>query len=311
VTNTEQNIPRMMRKRDVVCLLGNSGCGKSSVCELFNVENNHPNDIIMTVAGRNRSGIEMNIHSSFIDALTLEYTFDSSNFNQIKLPDETVKGERIYWIILDCAVDTILTRIKMQAEKQIWTTSKALQYLQQRYRYLGAHFGIPIIDTTERSLKEVHNNIIHIVQVNFNYYRYYRQIGSQTLDYDTLQNFNIENILYRLLKTDDMDQITDLPEYAHEFPDVDKQRLYIRWYVNNHSLELNAKRDTLDIGDSILPITGPIFQLITEGESKQVYKDISGNPFTKDLAFIVLKSTIYSHSMQVTGEIKNLGEFPI
>lgn len=44
------------------------------------------------------------------------------------------------------------------------------------------------------------------------------------------------------------------------------------------------------------------FTLITEGESKKVFQD----PLNDDYCYIVLKNTIYSHSMQSTGEIDGL-----
>ncbi len=47
---------------------------------------------------------------------------------------------------------------------------------------------------------------------------------------------------------------------------------------------------------------------MTEGESKKVYKFITDNPYLSSLAIIVLKSTIYSHSMQSSGEIQDLGK---
>ena len=101
---------------------------------------------------------------------------------------------------------------------------------------------------------------------------------------------------------------TDLPEYAHEFNEIiDKRKLFIKWYLNNNLLEIDQDKNVLKIGDYQWTITGTIFRLICEGESKQIYKDISGNPFTKNLVFIVLKSTIYSHSMQITGQIHSLG----
>jgi phosphoribosyl-ATP pyrophosphohydrolase len=46
--------------------------------------------------------------------------------------------------------------------------------------------------------------------------------------------------------------------------------------------------------------------LIDEGESKKIYRFITNNPYLQRYTIIVLKSTIYSHSMQATGEIKDL-----
>jgi broad-specificity NMP kinase len=293
-----------MIKHEIICLLGNNGCGKSSICQLINLNN----DTIIAIERSNELGAKFGIDPNIIDKLTLEYVFDEENFNKITLPNQTMNEEKIYWIILDCEVDTILKRIQTRTTKNIWETQKALNYFQQRFRHLSGHFGIPFIDTTHQTLEQVYNYIIDIVKKYSNYYQYYRQIGTQILNYDLIQQYDIENKLYKIINTYDFDQITNLPEYAHEFHNIDKRKLYIRWYINKNSFEIDQQKHILKIGDYELPITGTIFQLIIEGESKKVYKDISENPFTKNLVIIVLKSTIYSHSMQITGEINNLGK---
>jgi broad-specificity NMP kinase len=297
-----------MIKREIICLLGNDGCGKSSICQLINSKNNINNDTIIGIERSNGLGAEFGIDPSIIDKLTLEYVFDEENFNQIKLPDQTINEENIYWIILDCEVDTILKRIQTRTTKNIWETRKALNYFQQRFRHLSGHFGIPFIDTTQRTLQQVYYDVIDVVRKYSNYYQYYRQIGTQRLNYHLIEQYDIENKLYSIINTYHFDKITNLPEYAHEFDNIDKRKFYIRWFINNNSFEIDQEKNILKIGDYQLSIKETIFKLIIEGESKKVYQDISGNPFTKDLAIIVLKSTIYSHSMQATGEINNLGK---
>lgn len=47
----------------------------------------------------------------------------------------------------------------------------------------------------------------------------------------------------------------------------------------------------------------PEYKLVVEGESKQVFK----HKDQSDICYIILKNTIYSHSMQSTGTIENLG----
>ncbi|CAF1468962.1 unnamed protein product [Rotaria sp. Silwood1] len=296
-----------MVKRNIICLLGNNGCGKSSICEMINSRKEADNSIPIAIERSNELGLKYGIDPTIIDKLTLEYTFDEDNFNKIILPDQTVNQEQIYWIILDCDIDTILKRIQLRPTKSVWETRKALYYCQQRFRHLSAHFGIPFVDTTLKTLEQVYDEILDIVRKYSNFYRYYRQMGTQILDYNQIQECDVENKLYKMINIYDIDKITNLPEYAEELDNVDKRKLYIRWYINNNSLEINPERNILQVGEYELPITGTILRLVTEGESKKVYKDISGNPFTKTLAFIILKSTIYSHSMQVTGEINTLG----
>lgn len=292
----------------IIVLLGNDGCGKSTLCEMINAQNNSSNDnSIIAIERSNGLGEKYGIDPSIIDKLTLEYTFDAENFNKIKLPNETINNEKIYWVILDCEIDTILQRLKSRTKRDIWETRKALIYFQQRFRHLGAHFGIPYIDTTSRTLEQVYNEILNIVKKHSDYYQYYRQMCGQTISYNCIQECDIENKLYQIVSSFDVDKITNLPEYAHEFDTIDTKKLYVRWCINNYSIDIDQKTNLLHIGDYSIPITGLILKLIIEGESKKVYKDVSGNPFTTSLAFIILKSTIYSHSMQATGEIQSLG----
>ncbi|CAF4117487.1 unnamed protein product [Adineta steineri] len=295
-----------MAKYDIICLLGNDGCRKTSICELINSKKVviHNNNIIAIERG-NELANDYGIDPTIIDKLILEYTFDKENFDKIQLPNETINGQKIYWIILDCQVDTLLKRIQTRSKKSIWETQKALNYYQQRFRHLSAHFGIPFIDTTQQTIPQICTQVLDVIEIYSNYYQYYRQIGTQLLNYNIIQEYDIENQLYKIINIYDINQITNLPEYEEEFDNIDKKKLYIRWYLNNY--EIIQEENLLRIGEYELSINGPILQLITEGESKKIYKDISGNPFTKDLAFIILKSTIYSHSMQITGEINNLG----
>ncbi|CAM4989525.1 unnamed protein product, partial [Rotaria socialis] len=93
-----------MGKCEIICLLGNTGCGKSSVCEFINSNSNNNDNTIIAI---NRSSEELEIDLSAVNKLIFEYTFDEENFNKIKLLDQTVKEQQIYWIVLDCEVDTI------------------------------------------------------------------------------------------------------------------------------------------------------------------------------------------------------------
>src|SRR5262249_23980030 len=149
----------IMTKSEIICLLGNDGCGKSSICELINSKN----DTIIAIERSSGLGVQYGIDPSIVDKLTLEYTFDNENFNKITLPDQTVNQEKIYWIILDCQVDTILKRTELRPKKDIWETKKALHYYQQRFRHLSAHFGIPFIDTTHQTVEQVYDEILDII----------------------------------------------------------------------------------------------------------------------------------------------------
>ncbi|UJR20148.1 hypothetical protein I4U23_023280 [Adineta vaga] len=291
-----------MEKNEIICLLGNHGCGKSNVSQLINSK--QENGKIIAIENNDELASQYGFDPSSITKLIFEYPFDDDNFKKIILPDRTYNNQQIYWIILDCDTEILLKRIPLRSKQDIWQTRKALHYYQQRYRHLSAHFGIPFLDTTHLNSEQVATQILDIIQKYPNYYHYYRQIGTQILTYEIIEKNNLENHLYQIIKSD---SIPDLPEYVDEFPIIDQQKLYTRWYVTHHSLEIDHEKNLLRIGVYNLSITGPIFKLVIEGESKKIYKDISGNPITENLAFIVLKSTIYSHSKQITGEINTLG----
>ncbi|CAF1451747.1 unnamed protein product [Adineta ricciae] len=291
-----------MSNYDVICVLGNRGCGKSRVCQWINSQQGNGN--IIAIESGDPSASSYGFDSNLINQLVFEHPFEDEIFKNTILPDRTSANQRIYWIILDCDVDTILKRIPTALKQDVWYTRKALHYYQQRYRQLGAHFGIPFLDITNSAIEEISHEIFSIIRNDSNFYEHYRRIGTQILTYDIIEKHDIENQLHSIIR---LDEIPNLPEYAHEFTNIDQRKLYTKWYVNNQSCEINSERSILRCGEYDLPITGPIFKLTTEGESKKIYKEISGNPLTKNLAFIVLKSTIYSHSKQITGEINSLG----
>src|ERR1019366_1347531 len=102
-------------------------------------------------------------------------------------------------------------------KQDIWETRKALSYFQQRFRHLSAHFGLPCIDTTQRTLEQVRDEILNVVMKYPEHYHQYRQLGTQTLNYDSFQQYDVENKLYEMVNTFDFDKVTNLPEYATEF----------------------------------------------------------------------------------------------
>ena len=210
-----------MTKRDIICLLGNDGCGKTTLCQMINSQN----DQIVGFERSNGLGVKYGIDPTIIDKLTLEYTFDNENFNKIILSDQTNNQDKIYWIILDCQIDIILKRIELRTNKDIWETRKALHYYQQRFRNLSAHFGIPFIDTTNLTLEQVYKQIIDIIHIYSDYYNYYRRIGTQILNYNKIEEYDIENKLYQIINNYDFNQINNLPEYSHEFNNIDKKKI--------------------------------------------------------------------------------------
>ncbi|CAF3121626.1 unnamed protein product [Rotaria sp. Silwood2] len=85
-----------MVKRDIICLLGNCGCGKPSICEMINLAKDANNSTIVTIERSNGLGVKFGIDPNIVDKLTLEYIFNAEDFNKIILPDQTINQEPIY-----------------------------------------------------------------------------------------------------------------------------------------------------------------------------------------------------------------------
>ncbi|CAF4444430.1 unnamed protein product, partial [Rotaria sp. Silwood2] len=127
---------------------------------MINLEKDANNSTIVAIERSNRLGVKYGIDPNIVDKLTLEYIFDAEDFNKIILPDQTINQEPIYWIILDCDTDTILKQTQSRPTRDIWEIRNALNYCQQRFRHLSAHFGIPFVDTTQRTLEQVYDEVL-------------------------------------------------------------------------------------------------------------------------------------------------------
>lgn len=71
----------------------------------------------------------------------------------------------------------------------------------------------------------------------------------------------------------------------------------IAWAIRHN------RRPDVPLKDMTAEYAEDNFELICEGESKKIYQD----PLSNDHVYIVLKDTVYLHSMQSTGEISGLG----
>lgn len=282
-----------------ICLIGNDGTGKTTTMSLINSKNSN----ISAIERSSSSALFVRCPQlSIFDKLTMMHTFEDK-FNDVDIIND-IDGIPLYWVILDCDVPTILTRIRSRETSDIWETEKALMYFRNRFRQLGAHFGIPLIDTTRLSLEQVCRCVEEVVGNPF--YRAYRSIGTKYLTYETICENDVETLVYASEKTVRENIVLQLPKYAEEFPNVDREKIYARAYVHSHAPVL-YKGGLVHIGEYTF-MRPTLFKLVDEGESKKVYIDVSGNPYTRGLVFICLKDTIYSHSKQSTATIDGLGE---
>lgn len=248
-----------------------------------------------------------NVNPSIIDEMTLKHTFEERD---VKLTDH-VNGIPVYWVLLDCQHQKIEQRLKSRKLTNIWETSKSLFYFRNRYLEIAAYLGIPVIDTTNLNLDEVVQCVLNIHK-NRGMYSEVRELCLKNLTYDTIKERDVENIVYQSgtdgyenvsfydKKMDSLLNVTELLQF--------KKKLYARWLCDGEisidSSILHIKRDHIEELFNTKHAT--LFHLIDEGESKKIYKLITTNPYLTRYTVIVLKSTIYSHSMQATGEIKDL-----
>ena len=276
--------------RGVIILCGNDGTGKTTITKLAK-----DNDYLVI----ERNSVK-NLHSDsvghirpeIIDDLTLLYPYDD-HYKSTVLPDFTKNRVPIYWVILDCNVDTIVERIKDRDNRDKWETPKSLFYFQQKFRELSAYHGLPLLDTTSMTRQEVLDAVLEIPK----YYYEVRSIALRTMTHKKIRDGDVENrpIVHDLDKLD--------KHYRGALDDLYKCDLFQRDdKVLQEALDpekiLARYQRYMRLGN---------FRLEDEGESKRIYRIMTDNPYLKNLRIIVLKSTIYSHSKQSTGVIDNLG----
>ncbi|QKF93872.1 phosphoribosyl-ATP pyrophosphatase [Fadolivirus algeromassiliense] len=298
----------------IFILCGNDGTGKSTVSQLLN-----QTDEYIAIERSNELAGKYNINPSIVDNLTLGPPFDQRD-DLVLQESVLVDGKQVpvYWAILDASIETIKKRISNRKYHDKWESDKALFYYRQRFRELAAFYGIPLIDTTNLSINEVVLQVTDLHKQD-RYYKEVRQLALKDLTYEKINEMDIENKVRDILKgydcSFDTTLIDDLPtnefykEVLKQMPQDYKEKLFVKWWVNgdmkvnNNEIQFNKKGMLITV-----PYTTPLLKLYTEGESKKMYKFITNNPYFKNTAVIILKSTIYSHSMQATGEIKDLGK---
>ena len=297
-----------------IFVCGNDGVGKSSVVSYLN-------QIFKEYISVERSMENLDVNIKLIidqiDHMTLKYSYD----DYVDLQDSILYDNvlyPIYWFVLDAPVVVIEDRIKMRLDKTIWESVKSLEYFRERFRELSAYYGFPLINTVNFNIENVANELINIIDNKL--YEQIHQIKTQDLTYDTINNNNIENILSNLLTLEYINQFDcDKFKQDDEFLDENilsqskndfnlKKKLICRWLtegnidlVDNNNIIVSRNNEKFEI------VNKNYFKLLTEGESKQVYKILTLNEYLKDVVVIILKSTIYSHSKQATGYIENLG----
>ena len=308
--------------KKIIIISGNDGTGKTSLTKSFNSDNN--TDYLMIERSTPNECVDItNEQIKLLDNLTLQYTWNRTNTDYPKITDQ------IYRFLLDLDPSTINKRIANRDDPITpWDTPKAIKYYNNRFRELGYYYGIPLIDCESKSHEQIKNQIINCIESGL--YNEIKYLKLETITHEFIKSHNIENYLiqnfdkyfaqytnlYRNYVSDDF-ELTGLfkfDDYAmscfDDRIDLIEKKIWVRWFLSNSINKYVENRTKyslcyLDI-QVILNLDTPILIPYIQGESKKIYKIISKFDYFDNQVLITLKPTIYSHSKQATGEIKDL-----
>ena len=295
-----------------IAFIGNDCTGKTSIVNLINAKSSELN---LYAFERSTEPTEI-IHKNIKDTINFKSIDNLTLISTVK--EEYYKYElastEIYYILLDSEVETLLKRIDIRIKTDpasigIFETKKALEYFRLRYLALGHYHGIPVVTNDgEKDLNELVDEIKNIVESNI--YNDVQTMGLKNLNRTSIFEKYIEENFEKFGLTLNLDpEIISFNCFKYEFlknvydsiSETERQDFITkslrREYINNLSVnELRTK------------INEPVLKLVAEGESKKVYEIISKSNSAKYLDYYVieLKPTIYSHSKQACGEIKDL-----
>ena len=285
----------------VVCICGNDGTGKSSVTAALNAMARADGNAASLHAVERSTPDDLHdaVNIKFFDAETLAYTYERAAPAAAPIRS-LANGTPVFWVILDATVETCVRRIRARCGPHTaWDSPKALEYFRARFAECAAFHGIPIIRTDDMDVPGVCERVLEAVN---DHAAEVERANIRDLTDANIQARDVESLLVEQLTA----AHTAAFELAH--PGVSSNAAFVcRWLVTQGPVVV--ARDRITVGDvSITRAVGePVFRLATEGESKRVYRLLTDNPYLADYAVIVLKPTIYSHSMQASGEIADLG----
>eukprot|EP00826_Nyctotherus_ovalis_P052046 TRINITY_DN6554_c0_g1_i13.p1 TRINITY_DN6554_c0_g1~~TRINITY_DN6554_c0_g1_i13.p1 ORF type:complete len:1230 (-),score=383.40 TRINITY_DN6554_c0_g1_i13:120-3809(-) len=295
----------------IVC--GNPGSGKSAVVSLLQ---SLASEYIPLE--RNSKDVEKEWEETlnFLDEATLKYCFDA----RPQLPSKLQHGDKeypIFWFILDARIEVIEQRLSGRGLRTIREVPKALGYFRERYRELSGRYGIPFIDSSQFTVEQEAKEIIRIIESGE--YGEIAMVSAEKLNYDFIKERDIEAVMLREVKEEVVEKF-DVSKflYEDEFMNEEvvgaakeclefKKKLFARWLVHDNLPVV--EKDTVTYSKENIKISVKrqvYFKLYTEGESKKLYKVITSSAYLTPVVIIILKSTIYSHSKQATGEIAGL-----
>lgn len=296
----------------VIVLIGNDCTGKTTITREVNRLNSN---VYALERSTQPIGQFETIHNLInfkqIDKLTLMTTIKEEYYNYEFL--ENIGNIKICYVVLDSNVNTLIERAnkRSEQEKEIFEEEKALLYFKQRFLALASYFGFAVVSNENCNIINTTNEILRLV--NSNEYLQIKSCGLKYLNFDIINSRLYENEIYlNDSNFGDVYEKTKLEIQSSSFLNEIYESEIIQ--INNSDLcetfKINLMKryvcnNTMQFNEDVLNKNVPYFKLVTEGESKQVFEIISNSKYL-NFYIIVLKPTIYSHSKQACGEIKDL-----
>jgi phosphoribosylformimino-5-aminoimidazole carboxamide ribonucleotide (ProFAR) isomerase/phosphoribosylaminoimidazole-succinocarboxamide synthase/phosphoribosyl-ATP pyrophosphohydrolase len=282
--------------KGVIIIVGNDASGKSSLCQIGH------SDYLLVERSSNSPYSSL---AKEIDRLTLLHQFEDE-YKNVNIADQ-IQGIPLYYVLLDPPISTLEQRLQLRSNRDKWETLKSLKYFKKRFQSIATDFGIPIFDNSNETPDQTISRIVEFVSTR---YHKYRQLALLSLTRDQINRNDVEHFLFQNLVLDNFDPIIDPLVYIEgmEHDPILSRKLYIKKLVNDPSRYYI--RDNYLYVDDQGPISIPddiiLMRVVVEGESKRIYKLVDSTLLSPDYCIILLKSTIYSHSRQSTGEIGGL-----
>jgi phosphoribosyl-AMP cyclohydrolase/phosphoribosyl-ATP pyrophosphohydrolase/imidazole glycerol phosphate synthase subunit HisF len=305
-TSEETQIPKIP-----IIINGNDGTGKTTLVKHFNLHNDKY--IMLERSSINTFNNITEADVTSLDVLTLDYTWKESRTKEFS-------GDQPYRFILDLPPSVIDERIKNRPDEITkWDEPRSIRYFSKRFKELSHYYGFPLIQCENKTTEQIIDQIIYCIESGE--YEAIRYLKLNTINKDFLDRNDIENILInkhyvffaqhhekhldKAIMDFEKNNIFNITNYKDM-----SYIIFIRWFIKN-SLQYHingTNKYMLKYEDMKIEIQldHPHLIKFCEGESKIVYKVLSKYSYFNEKVIITLKPTIYSHSMQATGEIKDL-----
>ena len=326
----------------IIILHGNDGVGKSTLCRMMN-EKHISDGILCFQRSCYRDGDVLPFREIFdeldiaaFDKATLTGTFESrpEMISEVVIPGQDT-GDfvrvPVFRVILTASLEVLKNRVSGREILTEFETEKSLSYFNSVFHERAYYYGIPMV-STEQSLDATLAEIMSVIQD----YGSYQDMAMKNINRTIMNKYNILNALMDVIDevpSDILETITkeypELGSFSGLKESIDhsgkKSVVYKEFYArailngcDDFRYESNG-----DSNNSVMvfehhdgktfrvPLENkPYFLPVLEGESKQLYQ-VVGEKYQSIFSgyyLIALKSTIYSHSMQSTGEIEGLAD---